>query len=242
MIRPFTLITMLLAAGSGAYLFAVKHRAQVLDDQLAAVAQQSRLDAQRIRVLQAQWALEIDPTRLNQLSAQFTSLQPMQPTQLVTLAALRDTLPPSGSAAPGANPAGDAQPLPALDEVAAGTPVAEAGSGSGLPLPPDPPPLLLASALAAPSVAVRHAGLRQVSHSVLHVTRYAANLPPPQPYRPAASLAGATLAANAPIGAQVMSVKAVSAPAMAEVGSGSALGLGADLAPPQPLADAGNAN
>ena len=93
MIRALTVITMLTAAGSGAYLFAVKHRAQVLDDQLASVAQASRLDAQRIRVLQAQWALEIDPTRLSQLAGQFTALQPMKPAQLMTLASLKADLP-----------------------------------------------------------------------------------------------------------------------------------------------------
>ena len=104
MIRSFTLITMLLAAGSGAYLFAVKHRAQSLDDQIAHILDQTRQDAGRITVLQAQWALEIDPTRLQQLASQFTTLQPMQPAQLVTLAALRTSLPAPGSVAPAANP------------------------------------------------------------------------------------------------------------------------------------------
>jgi hypothetical protein len=103
-IRPFTLITMLLAALSGAYLFAVKHQSQVLDDQIAALSQSSRLDAMRIRVLQGQWSLETDPTRLQQLAAQFTSLQPMRPAQLVTLAALVADLPAAGSAAPASNP------------------------------------------------------------------------------------------------------------------------------------------
>ncbi|HQT63357.1 MAG: hypothetical protein B7Z75_00135 [Acidocella sp. 20-57-95] len=104
MIRPLTLLTMMLAAGSGAYLFAVKHKAQVLDDQLASVAQQTRLDEQRIRVLQAQWALETAPPRLKQLAAQFTDLQPMKPAQLVTLASLETSLPPPGKVAPIDNP------------------------------------------------------------------------------------------------------------------------------------------
>jgi hypothetical protein len=116
MIRPFTLITMMLAMVSGAYLFAVKHRAQVLDDQLAAVAQNARLDEQRIRVLQAQWALEIDPNRLQTLAAKFSALQPMKPAQLVTLAALPADLPPAGSAAPGANPVAPAMPLIAAND------------------------------------------------------------------------------------------------------------------------------
>lgn len=110
MIRPITLLTALMFVLSGAYLFVVKHRAQVLDDQIAATDQATRLDAQRVRVLQAQWALEVDPSRLAQLSAEFTSLQPMTPSQLVTLASLGGILPPPGSAPPAQNPA---SPMPA---------------------------------------------------------------------------------------------------------------------------------
>lgn len=112
MIRPLTLLSAILFVVSGAYLFLVKHHAQMLDDQIAAVTQATRLDQQRIRVLQAQWALEADPSRLAQLSTQFTSLQPMKPSQLVTLAALGSVLPTPGSAAPGPNPLDAAPVLP----------------------------------------------------------------------------------------------------------------------------------
>jgi hypothetical protein len=228
MIRPFTLITMLLAALSGADLFAVKHRAQVLDDQLAAVAQASRLDAQRIRVLQAQWALEIDPTRIGALANHFTNLQPMKPEQLVSLTALQETLPPPGSPAPDANPQNAAPSLPAADE-----PVAQAAPA--LPLPPELPPVVLASAT-APVRAITH----QATHSALHIasTNFAANLPPPRPIRPPSQVA----VQSVPMGAQVMSVKAVSSPAPNETVAGSALGMGADLAPPQPLPADGTDN
>lgn len=122
MIRPFTLLTAILFCLSGAYLFAIKHRAQVLDDQIAATAQATRLDLQRIRVLQAQWALEADPARLSRLAGNFTDLQPMKPNQLVTLAALRSDLPAPGSAPPTANPQDQAPNLP----VTAANPVAVA--------------------------------------------------------------------------------------------------------------------
>jgi hypothetical protein len=97
MIRPFTLITALMFLGSGAYLFAVKHRAQMLDEQIAQTVQATRQDEARIQVLQAQWALEADPSRLAQLAGEFTSLTPMQPKQLVSLAQLRAVLPAAGS-------------------------------------------------------------------------------------------------------------------------------------------------
>ncbi|MDD2794418.1 hypothetical protein [Acidocella sp.] len=112
MIRPITLLSAILFVVSGAYLFLVKHHAQMLDDQIAAVTQATRLDQQRIRVLHAQWALEADPSRLAQLSTQFTALQPMKPSQLVTLAALGSVLPAPGSAAPGPNPLDAAPVLP----------------------------------------------------------------------------------------------------------------------------------
>ena len=110
MIRPLTLVSAALFVLSGAYLFAVKQRAQVLDDQLAQAAQATRLDEQRVQVLQAQWALEVDPSRLQQLAAQFTTLQPMQPSQMVALSQLPEMLPAPNSPVPGSNPAGSAPP------------------------------------------------------------------------------------------------------------------------------------
>jgi hypothetical protein len=240
MIRPFTLITMMLAMLSGAYLFAVKHRAQLLDDQLSAVADQTRQDEQRIRVLQAQWSLEIDPTRLSRLAHQFTSLQPMRPAQLTTLTNLASALPAPGSLAPGANPVAPMPDMPQTAAAAAPASVASASPAASLPLPPpaQPAALRLASAEARPESpqgrpaaphVQRNAAVkehRSPSHSHVATDEFAENLPPP---RPVHSLY--------PIGAQIVSVRATSAGA---TGNGSALAMGADLAPPQPLAGANN--
>lgn len=243
MIRPFTLITMALAMTSGAYLFGVKHRAQVLDDQLATVADQTRLDAQRIRVLQAQWSLEIDPTRLAQLAHQFTALQPMQPAQLTTLTRLASALPAPDTAPPGSNPVAAMPNLPAPQDTSPHTsPLASAGSGpaSALPLPPaaaPAAPLRLAKATAKPAAAAQklrlatavpvHATPRQPGHSHIVPDQLAENLPPPRPVRSAY-----------PMGAQVMSVRATASPS--EATGGSSLAMGSDLAPPQPLAGGAN--
>ncbi len=217
MIRPFTLLTALLAMGAGAYLFAVKHRAQVLDDQLATVTEQSRLDGQRIRVLQAQWALEIDPTRLGQLAARFTTLQPMKPAQLVTLAALANTLPAPGTPAPGQNPQGTA---PSLGQPDVFTTVIAA---NGLPLPPpampEPdsvaaPPIALASTATvapatvasapSPAVAAHPVRLAAVRRTVRpSPTRLAQNLPTPaydpRPFDPAVARVQPSSAPMAPV-------------------------------------------
>jgi hypothetical protein len=249
MIRPFTLITLLLAAGSGAYLFAVKHHAQMLDDQIAEISQESRLDAQRIRVLQAQWALETDPTRLQQLAAQFTALQPMQPAQLVTVAALRSSLPVPGTAAPSGNPE-LGQMLPGLDGAAPDAPQPDAVQLAatqalvfvgGLPLPPPPAPVsprvVVASAAGpaagAPTPLRRK---RRASHALQAGTELAEASPPPADHGFAAP-DGAIFRA-VPISAQVVPARAVlpPAPQTAADESGSVLGMAANLPPPQPPA------
>jgi hypothetical protein len=232
MIRPFTLMTMMLAMLSGAYLFAVKHRAQVLDDEISAVANQTQLDEQRIRVLQAQWSLEIDPTRLTRLAHQFTGLQPMQPAQLIRLADLAGALPAPGSAVPGANPAA---PMPAMNLVSAPVappPLASAAPATLQPLHQAPAaPVHLASAETRPSLLLpvqrvaAHAA-PHVSHSHIAAGRYAETLQPPRQVR-----------SFYPMGAQVMSVRAA-APVPSD--NGSALAMGSDLAPPQPLAGGTN--
>jgi hypothetical protein len=241
MIRPFTFITMLLAATSGAYLFAVKHRAQVLDDKLAQVADESRQDAQRIRVLQAQWALETDPTRLQELAARFTTLQPMKPAQLVTFAALQTMLPPAGMPPPGAAPANGGGPSIQVH----GAAVAPVTMASALPLPPSPAPAPPAQNFASVE-AVVHA-LRASGPSELHLAsaRDVVDLPPPRPaYVPPRH---PVYAPSLPIGAAVMSVKAMSPP---PDDGGSLLGMATNMpppssnyaAPPQPLAPNGSDN
>ena len=119
-VRPFTFLTGLAFAFSGAYLFVVKHQSQGLEDRLGQLAQTSRADEQAIRVLKAQWALEADPSRIAALAADFTQLKPMQPNQLVTLASLASDLPAPGSPAPYSNPE---DMVPDMPMGSGGTPV-----------------------------------------------------------------------------------------------------------------------
>ncbi|MDE8348771.1 MAG: hypothetical protein POG74_04710 [Acidocella sp.] len=255
MIRPLTLLSMILAAVSGAYMFAVKHRAQVLDDQLASVAQQTRLDQERIRVLQAQWALETAPPRVKQLAAQFTDLQPVKPAQMVTLAALSSILPPPSKVAP--EPPLLAVPPPAV--VASTTPLpavaapAQPPSKSVSPPAPTPttaPALAAASSPAAPksnapaklaSVVPHHAAIQphQLSltthpHVPPHVasTQLADNVVP----RPVHSFY------VAPPPAYHSASPPVYHSAPPSGGDVSALAMAADLPPPRPLSGNGSNN
>jgi hypothetical protein len=213
MIRPFTLLTAVIFLLSGAYMFAIKHRAEATEVRIAQIDQQSRLDAGRIRVLQAQWALETDPDRLSQLAARFTNLTPMKPAQLVTLAALAQALPPPGAPVPAPNPEQSA-PL-TVPDVATAAPV--------LPLPPAAPPTPVRVASAAHA-----ASLNDVEHLLHHL-----NTPPARVRAPAhpPRLARATPAPRhepAPVsqsssdGAQILTARAVVA---SPLGGGSLLGM-----------------
>ncbi|GLR66456.1 hypothetical protein GCM10010909_11360 [Acidocella aquatica] len=246
MIRPLTLLSAILFFVSGAYLFVVKHHAQMLDDQIAAVTQATRLDQQRIRVLQAQWALEADPSRLAQLSTQFTTLQPMKPNQLMTLAALGSALPAPGSAAPGPNPLDAVPVLPVVAPMPAAVASAVQSAGQTMVQPAvkmagvqpvakamvhlaraqgvvgaDKAAVHLASADAQPRSLLGQAHMAHVRHNKASVTHeYAQN-------RPAFS-AQPLAAVRPPMGAQVMSVRAVAQAvpmASAQDDGGSLLGM-----------------
>ncbi len=248
MIRPITLLSAILFVVSGAYLFLVKHHAQMLDDQIAAVTQATRLDQQRIRVLHAQWALEADPSRLAQLSTQFTALQPMKPSQLVTLASLGSVLPAPGSAAPGPNPLDAAPvlpvpvPMPAAVASTAQPATAQAAAVQTAAVKPaqqvvqpvrravvhlaraaQPPRRVdkavvhLASADVQPRSLLGQAHMPHVRRNPAVAHEYADNRPAysPQPLVPA----------RPPMGAQVMSVRAVAqaAPMIAPQDDGGSL-------------------
>jgi hypothetical protein len=212
MIRPFTLLTAVIFLLSGAYMFAIKHRAEATEVRIAQIDQQSRLDAGRIRVLQAQWALETDPDRLSQLAARFTNLTPMKPAQLVTLAALAQALPPPGAPVPAPNPEQNA-PL-TVPDVATAAPA--------LPLPPAAPPAPVRVASAAHA-----ASLNDVEHLLHHLGAPARVHAAARPVRtaraaPAPHRALAPGSESASPGARILTARAVVA---SPLGGGSLLGM-----------------
>ena len=117
MIRPFTCVCLLMAAGSGLYLYQAKHQAQMLDREIdRTMTEISRL-RQRNGVLRAEYQLEQDPESLGELTQQYLpNLKPTAPTQFTTWAELAKHL-PAVPPPPEAKP-----PEPAPEEV----PVADA--------------------------------------------------------------------------------------------------------------------
>ncbi len=128
MIRPFTCVCMLLAAGSGLYLYQTKHRAQLLDREIARTLKQIDVTHDRIGALKAEWALLNEPDRLKDLAQQHTTLKPLAPTQFVALNDLPGRLPAPLPPGPPTVPPDDAAPLPSAPP--AGMP----GAAAGLPV------------------------------------------------------------------------------------------------------------
>ena len=115
MIRPFTLICVLLAGGSGLYLYQSKHRAQMLDREIGRTVGATAAIRDRIGLLKAEWALLNEPERLQDLAQQHLALKPLAPAQYVALADLGQRLPaplPPGALLPPDDPQAVAE-LPA---------------------------------------------------------------------------------------------------------------------------------
>ena len=93
MIRPFTLICMLLACASGLYLYQAKHRVMMLDRQIFATVQSTTAARDRAGLLRTEWTLLNDPERLRALSDQYLQLKPLAPGQFTSFAELAIRLP-----------------------------------------------------------------------------------------------------------------------------------------------------
>jgi hypothetical protein len=98
MFRPLTFVTLVLACGSGLYLYQVKHQAQMLDKQIDRAVKAIEATRAQAREMSAEWTLEGNPSRLQDLVTQFLPTdQPVQPSQFIGLADLDSHLPPPRS-------------------------------------------------------------------------------------------------------------------------------------------------
>ncbi|MFZ0016019.1 MAG: hypothetical protein WAL10_01675, partial [Acetobacteraceae bacterium] len=136
MIRPFTLVCFLLACGAGLYLYSAKHRVQLVDHEIEKTVRATDELREQIRVLHAEWTLQNDPQRLQELANQFLNLKTLTPGQFTSLADLDNRLPAVPAPEPAAPEATEPQSVP----------VAQA------PQPPQPEELPPAPAAARPAV------------------------------------------------------------------------------------------
>jgi len=222
MIRPFTAICMLLAAGSGLYLYQQKHKSQVLERHIIETVSKTVAAQRRVLILTAEWDLLNDPERLAKLSDQFLKLRTMNPSQFASLDDLATRLPVPRA-------------LPVVPDHSTEEPgEADAVAETPLPVPPMlvPPPAPSpgqAPSLAAPAV-TRPATPSPAAAPTASAAAPAPRVPastPAQPAVAAARPAAATAAAARPVSAPMgqPAAPAVSSLGMARGGS----------APPAPV-------
>ncbi len=148
MIRPLTCVCMLLAAGSGLYLYQTKHRSQMLDREIARTLKQTDAARDRIGVLRGEWALLNEPERLADLARQHLVLRTLAPTQFVAASDLGARLPaplPPGSMPPAwaDEPIVAAAPPAPAPAAAPATKLALAPALSSMPSPSPAAPAVL---------------------------------------------------------------------------------------------------
>jgi hypothetical protein len=248
MIRTFTFICMAAAFSSGLYLYGEKHRAELLDRQIAKVIHATEAARQRTGLLRADWALLNDPTRLQNMSDKYLALKPMAPGQFVQLADLPTHL-----------PAAEAPPKPGSTdddiaaEIAAATPppAPDATDAAAPPAPAADAPSAMVAAIAPPKPATKPATkppVKLASKSPAKKPPHpvaVADREPPLPHGPLMQSNPLPLASPLPHGARVVSAMArptrlAASPAVVTAAAqpafiGSALGGRASLPPPVPL-------
>jgi hypothetical protein len=132
MIRPFTVLCLFAACGSGLYLYSEKHRTALLDRDIGRVIHATEAAQARTGLLRAEWALLNEPGRLQDMAGRYLTLHPMAPTQFVQLASLAAHLPAPGTPVVGgadeddaSNPEVPALNAPALNAPALNTPASD---------------------------------------------------------------------------------------------------------------------
>jgi hypothetical protein len=238
MFRPLTFVTLVMACGSGLYLYQVKHQAQVLDKQIERTVKAIDAARSQVRELSAEWTLEGNPERLQQLATQFLpNDRPIQPSQFVGLAELDARLPtPRPLDAEPTGPVPDSGP----DAPPVGLPdsVPDAAASGGVTTQP----MVVAPASAAP-VKVPAPATAPIPAPAIAQARPAERKPADAP-RPTRDVAAAPKPAPRPAPAPMVVASERPAPvprAMPPVPApvvGSMLGMahgGTSLPPPRPM-------
>jgi hypothetical protein len=109
MIRPLTIATVLLACGSGLYLYQSKHEVQLLDRTIEKAVRDTGALREQSRLLSTEWNMLNDPERLRQFSDTYLNLKAINPAQYTSLADLTFKL-PAPQTEPPAHTDGDQDP------------------------------------------------------------------------------------------------------------------------------------
>lgn len=258
MMKPFTCVCLLAAAGSLLYLYQEKHSAQLVDRQISGLIRQADQIRERTRLMQAEYQMLNDPERLAQLATQHLALQQLAPTQYAKLSDLGARLP--GPVAPAPAPAAmdddpvtaPAPPVPAV-QATAGPALARPAVAAAAPPASARAVAVPPAAVAAPVVKTQVAAVTPPVHRVTKPHDEPASMVKvaSQPLRPSyAHDAGVVYAPILPAFASQAPPPAPRAPTMQRASAGlpdapapyvgSALGMArTGLAAPVPMSDAG---
>jgi cell division protein FtsL len=117
MIRPGTVLWLLLVITVGYAMFQVKYEVMQQEDALARINREIADTRDQIRVLDAEWSYLSQPNRLKRLASRYLDLSPINAAQIVELSAIpeRTTAQPAvaANAAPAAAPLPQTMPSPA---------------------------------------------------------------------------------------------------------------------------------
>ncbi|ASG21115.1 cell division protein FtsL [Nitrospirillum viridazoti] len=152
MIGKSTLVWLCLATVASGILYHTSYRVQEEQEHLASLNRQIAQEQQSIQVLRAEWAYLNDPTRLERLATEHSTLRPTKAEQMVALAAV-PVKPETPTPVPGV-PADQAKPVPAPEStyVASAAPAAPAVQVAVAQAAPAPMPKAQVVALKAPDV------------------------------------------------------------------------------------------
>ncbi|BDG71121.1 cell division protein FtsL [Roseomonas fluvialis] len=248
MIRPFTLLSMVAAAGAGLYLYQVKHSVAQLDRELRGINRQTEQARERTQVLRAEWALLNEPDRLRQVAQRHLALEAMTPAQFVRPAEMERRLPPPRQFAgvpslfAPVEPAGDGSATAiALAAAAPRAPVAPAPAPpvavAAAPAAAAPPPAAPAPAAAAPRPAAAEPAPAPVALAAAETPRPAPRPAAPRPAPPPAPVRAA-MHVERPTATPAVAPQRVAAPIAAPTVVSALGGSGPALAPPVPIARA----
>jgi hypothetical protein len=187
MIRPLTFLCLFAAFGSGLYLYSEKHKAILLDRDIAHAIRGTEAARQRTGLLRAEWALLNDPGRLQDMADKYLTLKPMAPGQFVQLADLSTRLPAPVAPAPaGAEDAGqDDAAVASVDAPVARTSADAPVAGTSADAPvavaspavePEPPVVVAKAdpphpASAHPSIKLARAAQKKPPHATAVASR-----------------------------------------------------------------------
>ncbi len=109
MMRPATLLALLLVGALFLTLFTVKYQVQDLEQELTGLNQMISADRRAVHVLEAEWSHLNNPSRLRNLAVRYLGMGPVDPVQLGSLEDVPERLPPVLTSQ---------EPAPAVDFVA----------------------------------------------------------------------------------------------------------------------------